>query len=98
EFDSTYGRGMDRVEIPVIVVVGKVSDRAARTRLSRYIAGSGPASVKYVLERAGEPVQPYTAIDSLRVTQVDFGVVTIASTAYLAATFTVDIAAKGAVS
>jgi len=98
EFDSTYGRGMDRVEIPVIVVVGKVSDRAARTRLSRYVAGSGPASVKYVLERAGEPAQPYTAIDSLRVTRVDFDVVTIAGTDYLAATFTVDIAAKGAVS
>jgi len=97
EFDATYSRGTDRVEVPVIVVVGKVSERAARARLSRYVAGSGPASVKHVLERAGDPAQPYTAIDSLRVTRVDFDVVTIAGTDYLAATFTVDIAAKGAV-
>lgn len=97
EFDATYSRGMDRVEVPVIVLVGKVSERAARTRLSRYIAGSGPASVKHVLERAGDPAQPYTAIDSLRVTRVDIDVVTIAGVDFLAATFTVDIAAKGAV-
>ena len=55
EFDSTYSRGMDRVEVPVVVVVGKVSERAARARLSGYIAGSGPASVKHVLERAVDP-------------------------------------------
>lgn len=97
EFDATFSRGTDRVEIPVVVVVGKVSERAARARLSGYIAGSGPRAVKQVLERAGGPPQPYTAIDSLRVTRVDFDVVTIAGTDYLAATFTVDIAAKGAV-
>src|SRR5690606_41488359 len=55
EFDSTYSRGMDRVEVPVAVAVGKVSERAARARLSGYIAGTGPASVKHVLERAVAP-------------------------------------------
>src|SRR5690606_2616521 len=44
-----------------------------------------------------DPARPYTAIDSPRVTRVDFDVVTIAGADYLAATFTVDIAAKGAV-
>lgn len=90
-FDGTYGRGMDRYEVPVIVVVGKVSDRAARDVMAGFVAGAGPASVKAVLESGN-----YTAFDTLRVARVEFDVVTISAIDYLEATFTVEITGAGA--
>lgn len=88
--DSTYARGMDRLELPVVVLVGKVSDRASRDKISAYADGAGARSVKAVLESG-----TYTAFDSARVTQVEFDIVAIAAVEYLAATFTVDVAGKG---
>src|SRR5690554_5313400 len=49
-FDETYGRGMDRVTLPVVVVVGRVSDRSSRRQLAAYAAGDGDQSVKAVVE------------------------------------------------
>lgn len=90
-YDETYGRGMDRLKLPVVVVVGKVSDRSARNQLGAYVDGSGAASVKAVLESG-----TYTAFDSVRVESVEFDVVTIAGTDYMAGLFTLDIAGSGA--
>lgn len=90
-FDETYGRGMDRVEAwPVLIVVGKATDRAARERIYDYAAGSGSKSVKAVLESG-----TYTSFDTIRVVDCTFDVVTIAGTDYISALFTVDIAADG---
>lgn len=51
DFDSTYARGMDRIpDLSVVVLVGKVSDRASRDRISAYVNGSGASSIKAVLE------------------------------------------------
>lgn len=92
EFDLTYGRGMDRIpDWPVMVVVGKATDRTARERIFEYAAGTGAKSVKAVLEAA-----TYTSLDELRVTGVEFDVVTIASVDYIAAVFHLDIAGQGA--
>lgn len=91
-YDSTYARGMDRMDLPVVVLVGKVDDRVSRDRIGGYADGSGARSVKQVVE-AGD----YTAFDSVRVTGVDFDIVTVAGDEYLSATFTLDIAGKGAV-
>lgn len=90
-YDATYARGMDRLDIPVVVLVGKVSDRASRDKIGAYADGSGAKSVKAVVE-AGT----YTAFGTARVTQVEFDIVAIAGVEYLAATFTVDIAGQGA--
>lgn len=90
-YDETYGRGMDRIELPVVVVVGKVSARSSRDDLARFVDGSGVASVKAVLESG-----TYTAFDTVRVTQAVFDIVTIAGVDYLAATLTVDITGQGA--
>lgn len=90
-FDETYGRGMDRLTLPVVVVVGRQSDRASRDNLGRYCDGSGSASVKAVLESGS-----YTAFDTLRVMSVEFDSVTMAGTDYVAAMFDVDIAGSGA--
>lgn len=90
-YDETFGRGMDRITIPVIVMVGKVSDRKSRDQLAVYVDGSGPKSIKAVVE-AGT----YSAFDSARVTGVEFDIVQMAGVEYVAATVQIDIAGKGA--
>lgn len=89
-FDETYGRGMDQMTLPVVVVVGKVSDRAARDQIAAYCNGSGASSVKQVLESG-----TYTAFDVVRVTGVKFDIATIAAVDYLAAVFELDITGHG---
>lgn len=90
-FDETYGRGMDRMTLPVYIAVGQVSDRASRLTLAPYCSGSGSSSVKAVLE-AGT----YTAFDVLRVMSVDASaVLTVAGVEYAAALFDVDIIGQG---
>lgn len=91
EFDGAMARGMDRIDLPVIVLVGRVSDRASRDRIAAYVAGSGPRSVKAVVEGA----ESYSALHTVRVQGVDFDVVSVAGVDHLAATFTLDIAGPG---
>lgn len=90
EYDGTYGRGMDRLKLPVVVVVGKPTDRSTRDRLARYCDGAGAGSVK-VAAQAG----PYVACDTVRVESVEFDVVSIGGTDYMAALFTLDITGPG---
>ena len=90
-YDETYGRGMDRYpDLSVVVMVGKVSDRASRDAISVYADGTGDKSIKTVVE-AGT----HTAFDSVRVTGGEFDIVSMAGVEYLAATFNLDIAGPG---
>jgi hypothetical protein len=89
-FDATYGRGMDRITLPIIVVVGKASDRAARDVLTAYCAGAGASSVKAVIEGG-----TYTAFHTVRVTRAEFDVVRIAGADYIAGMFDLDVAGQG---
>lgn len=90
-FDRTYRRGMDEVTLPVVVVVGKVSDRAARDALGAYLDGSGSSSIKATLDGDG-----YTAFDTASVVKAEIDTVMIAGTAYLAAIFDVQVGGQGA--
>lgn len=90
-YDQTQRRGMDRITLPVVVMVGKVSDRASRDRLGPYLDVAGAKSFKAVIESG-----TYTAFDSVRVTGADFDIVQVAAVEYLAATFSLDIAGEGA--
>lgn len=91
-FDATYGRGMDTIpDLAVVVLVGRVSDRTTRERLGAYCDGSGPRSVKEVVE-AGS----YTAFDTVRVAGVEFDSYEQGGNPYMTATFTLDIAGQGA--
>lgn len=90
-YDETYGRGMDRITLPVVVVVGKVSDRASRDQLGAYVNGDGARSIKAVVESA-----TYTELETVRVIDAEFDVVRIANVDYVAATFSLDIAGTGA--
>lgn len=89
-YDSTYGRGSDQCVMPVTVLVGKVDARTARDRLAKYADGSGTHSVKAALDNA-----TYTACDSVRVAECEFGVTTVAGVDYLSGTFNVEITGQG---
>lgn len=89
EYDATMGRGADRVVIPVLVVVGKVSDRSARDALSGYLAGSGASSIKAAIEGGNSDLGG--AAQTVRVQTARVDVVTIAAVDYLGATFDVEV-------
>jgi hypothetical protein len=90
-YDATYGRGMDTLTLPVIVVAGRPTDRQTVALLAKYADGSGAASVKAVVE-AGSA---YTAFEAVRVTSVEFDVYTIGSVDYMGALFMLDIGGSG---
>lgn len=85
DYDATYGRGSDRLVIPVHVVVGKVSERAANARLDTYLSTGG---IKSAIE---SDVTLDSAVDTVRVMSAESNVMTIAGQDYLAATFQVEI-------
>jgi len=91
-FDMTYGRGSDRYTLPVVLAVGKVSNRASRTNVAPYVAGSGDHSVKQVLE---DETTPYVAFYTLRVQTIEFDVIAWNAIDYLTATFILDITGSG---
>jgi hypothetical protein len=91
DFDRTYGRGMDAMTIGAVVLVGRVTDRATRAQITKYLAGSGPESIKAVIESG-----TYTAFDTVRVARVTVDVVRIGTVDYLAATLTHEITGQGA--
>lgn len=86
-YDETMRRGLDRMTIPVYVLVGKVSDRKSRDTLGAYLDGSGSGSFKTVLESG-----TYSAFATLRVMDVDIAPMTFAGTEYLGAIVLVDVA------
>lgn len=90
-YDTTMGRGSDRAEVPVVVLVGKVDTRSSRDAMAAYLAGSGPSSVKAAVE-----AYQASAYDSARVMRAEVGVVTVAAVEYLAGTFYIDIIGTGA--
>lgn len=89
-YDVAMGRGVDQMEIPVFLLVGRLTDRTARDDLGPYLDGAGAESVKAVL-RPG----PWTAMSSVRVVSAVVDVVTVAAVDYLAAVFTVDVFGTG---
>jgi hypothetical protein len=93
DYDATYGRGVDRMTLLVIVFAGRMAEKATRGVLGGYADGSGDASFKQVLETNNGS---WSAFDSLRVTGVEFGVATVANQDYWAATFRLDVVGEGA--
>lgn len=92
DFDRTFGRGLDSMTVPVMVVFNRNDDKTTRNLVSDYAAGSGPKSVKAVLQ-AGT----YTTLRTVRVSRVEFGYQKLAEVDYVAAKFYVDITGPGSV-
>lgn len=91
EFDQTYGRGMDRVDLPAFLMLSRLSERAAADALWDYLSGSGDRSIKAALE-AGT----YTACDDVHVVRAQAQTFTSESTEYVGALFDLTIVGKGA--
>jgi hypothetical protein len=89
-FDETYQRGADRASFPLFVLVGRVDSRSARDQLSQYANGDGARSIKQAID-----TYEATAYGEATVQRVEFGVMRVADTDYLAATFTLDIFGPG---
>lgn len=93
EYDGAYARGMDKMTLTVVALIGSVSARTSRDRISQYANGSGGQSFKQLLE--AEDWLP-ESFDSLHVELADFDIISIGAVEYLAATFTLDVVGKGA--
>jgi hypothetical protein len=91
DFDQTYGRGEDQfTDLPMVLVASRVTDRAARTTVSRWAAGSGAQSVKAHME-----AHTWQSCDDLTVTSCEFDIETIAGQPYLAAVFKATVVGPG---
>lgn len=86
-FDFTMG-GAEEWQVPVWVMVGKVSDRASRSALCAYVTPTGATSVKAAIE--ADPTLG-GACDSVHVTRAEFTTLSVAGTEYLAAEFTAEV-------
>lgn len=82
EFDLTFQRGGDRVELPVWFIVGKTGTKDARDRLSVVLADA--TSVKDSLDGS-------QSFGSVRVTDASIEEVTVSGVAYLSARFDVEV-------
>jgi hypothetical protein len=92
DYDQTYGRGMDKIsKLPIIVIVGKANDKAARNTAAGWAAGSGSTSIKQALESHG-----YSSCDDVSVTECGFDVISVGAIDYVATTFMLDIVGRGA--
>jgi hypothetical protein len=79
-FDFTLNRGFDSASLSVLLIVGRMSESAAQTRLDGYLQSSGATSIKAAIEAdktLGGSVQ------TLRVTQATSGTITVANIDYL---------------
>ncbi|MFC6094736.1 hypothetical protein [Saccharothrix lopnurensis] len=50
EFDKAFGRGLDELVATCRLLTSRASDDGGQAELDRYLAGSGPYSVKEALE------------------------------------------------
>lgn len=91
KFDESYGRGTDRLTGSLAVAVGRPTERQTRDQLTKYLDGSGPESIKALVDGDGN----YVSCDSVTVTGWETEVWTIGTVDYLVAIFELDIYGPG---
>lgn len=84
EFDVTFGRGSDRAEFRLYLLVGKATERTARDRLSALIADA--TGIKGVIDGDLGGVVQTARMKTLRIEEVSIGGV-----AYLAAVAKIEV-------
>lgn len=86
-FGLTYGRGMTKIQnLPVVVVLGRVTEQATRDKMGQYADTTGERSVFARLE-----ARDWASCDTLIVVDADFDSVRYGQIDYLQATFYLDI-------
>lgn len=90
-YDFTGRRGADRIRpLPIVVMVGRPTEKSARDAASAYLSGAGAESIKAVVESG-----TYLAFHTVRVESADLDVVKMGGSDYLAAMFDLDIVGSG---
>lgn len=90
DYDGTYSRGMDALELHGILLIGKAESRASAVAIRPYLNGAGAKSIKTVLESG-----TYTAMDTVHISRSELVVYTYSATSYLGADFTIKITGSG---
>lgn len=91
-YDGTFGNGMQKISLPIVIVVGAVDDRTTRDRLAVYADPWAETSVKQVLESAESSSWHHVLVPSVQFEPYKNGGVWM-----LAGIFTTTITGRGAV-
>jgi hypothetical protein len=90
-YDETYGRGTDQFnELPIVLVVGKPTEKSAREKVTKWSAGNGANSIKALTE-----AHPWESCDDLTVDSCEFDAWEIAGVPYLVAMFQATVVGPG---
>jgi hypothetical protein len=93
DYDQTYGRGLDAMTVPIIVMVGRVNDRASHEALQAYMDGFGPRSIKANVDSAAG--NDYISCHDVCVQSCTPMIYTSNGINYLAAEFPTRVIGKG---
>jgi hypothetical protein len=91
EYDQTYGRGQDRMRLPLLVLVGLISAEASERELEAYMDGEGARSFKAILNPSG-----WTSCDDVFVTSCEPDTYESGGVTLLGAEFTLIVCGEGA--
>jgi hypothetical protein len=92
-YDTAFGRGSDEYEFTIMLIVGRVADRASQTTLDTYCASSGNTSVKAAIE--GDRTLGGKALDCRVTAMTNQGSLAIGDITYHTAEFAVSVIAAG---
>ena len=92
-YDTAFGRGSDEYQFTIMLIVGRVADRASQTNLDAYCASSGSTSVKAAIE--GDRTLGGHALDCRVTEMTNQGSLSIGDVTYHTAEFSVTVIAAG---
>jgi hypothetical protein len=89
-YDGAYQRGMDKVTVPVLLLLSRPYEPDTGDAMGDYLSGAGPRSVKQAVE-----ARSYRACDTVVVARAGMDIVTVGGIDYLAADFDLEVAGNG---
>jgi hypothetical protein len=92
-YDQAFGRGSDEYSFTIMLIVGRVADRASQTTLDGYCESSGSRSVKAAIE--GDRSLGGKALDCRVTEMTSQGSLAIGDVTYHTAEFSVTVIAAG---
>jgi hypothetical protein len=92
-YDQAFGRGSDEYQFTIMLIVGRVADRASQTTLDGYCESSGSRSVKAAIE--GDRSLGGKALDCRVTEMTNQGSLSIGDVTYHTAEFSVTVIAAG---
>jgi hypothetical protein len=92
-YDQAFGRGSDEYSFTIMLIVGRVADRASQTTLDGYCESSGSRSVKAAIE--GDRSLGGKALDCRVTEMTNQGSLSIGDVTYHTAEFSVTVIAAG---